>query len=142
MHINGSMCRAVVPLVLLIIISCSDDQHNASAGKDGEKNSPGLHVQVTGEWLRTDGNYILNLNRFNADSTINAVYLNPRSIHIAETRWKVRDTFVYILVKFEDEGYPGSYYSLGYIPEKDILYGLYYQAALDQEFEVVFERRF
>ena len=84
---------------------------------------------------------MLRIERFNNDSTINAGYLNPKPIHIAETRRKVIDDTVNFYVIFEDEGYPGSYYSLGYITEEDKLYGFYYQAVINQEFEVVFTRK-
>ncbi len=127
---------------MIVIISCSGNQQEQSSKiEDKSGNDPGLHLQITGEWLRTDGNYVFNIEKFNADSTLQAVYLNPKPIHIVETRWKLQDGFVYFFIKFEDEGYPGSYYSLGYLPEEDKLYGFYYQAQMNQEFEVVFERK-
>ena len=122
--------------------SCSEsDTDRAAQSEESTGDNAGLHVHITGEWLRTDGNYTLNVEKFNTDSTVNAFYYNPRPIHIAETRWKVQDDHVFFFIKFDDEGYPGSYYSLGYLPEEDRLYGFYYQAVMNQEFEVIFERK-
>ena len=38
------------------------------------------------------------------------------------------------------QGYPGSTYTLTYNPAKDMLVGFYYQAAMQQNFDVVFAR--
>jgi len=91
-------------------------------------------------WLRSDGNYTWEIRKFKADSTLNAAYLNPKSINIETTQWKIRDNYVYFFIKFQDEGYPGSYYSLGYYPEEDKLYGSYFQAVAEQKYDVVFDR--
>lgn len=121
---------------------CSESQTDrATQSEENPGDNSGLHTHITGEWLRTDGNYVLNIEKFKADSTLRAFYLNPKPVHIAETRWKVQDGHVYFFIKFDDEGYPGSYYSLGYLPEEDRLYGFYYQAVMNREFEVIFERK-
>jgi hypothetical protein len=133
---------SVIPLMIFLAFSCSgNQQHDAEKPVEKSDADPGLHTQITGEWLRTDGSYVLNIQKFNDDSTLTTIYLNPKPIHIAETGWKVQEGFVYLFVRFDDEGYPGSYYSLGYLPEEDKLYGFYYQAVMDQEFEVLFERK-
>ena len=44
-------------------------------------------------------------------------------------------------VELRDVNYPGSTYTLAYIPDRDILAGYYYQAVQGQTFEVVFERK-
>ncbi len=140
---SAKIYHLLVSFVLMIaVISCSGKQDEKPGQQSEDSNSKqALHVQITGEWLRTDGNYVLNIEKFNADSTLRAFYLNPKPIHIAETRWKVQDDHVFFFIKFDDEGYPGSYYSLGYLPEEDRLYGFYYQAVMNQEFEVIFERK-
>lgn len=94
---------------------------------------------LIGKWVRPDGGYSLQIVGFK-DSTVDAAYFNPNPINVSETQWKIQDGYVYLYVLFDDVGYEGSYYSLGYLPEKDILMGFYYQAALKQKFEVYFER--
>lgn len=48
---------------------------------------------------------------------------------------------MYVFVELKDKGYPGSTYTLAYDPETDRLEGIYYQATMKQEFEVVFQRK-
>jgi len=91
--------------------------------------------------MRTDGDYVLDIKGFNSDSTMDVAYLNPNPINISETKWKVHEGYVYFYVLFDDVGYPGSYYSLGYFPEEDKLYGKYFQATQKQQYDIVFERK-
>ena len=44
------------------------------------------------------------------------------------------------MVVLEDVGYPGSYYTLNYSAADKRLSGEYYQATLQQTFEVIFTR--
>jgi hypothetical protein len=126
---------------ILLVSACSEKKESKSdTGKVKQENLPGITEQVTGKWLRMDGGYVLHIDKFNADSTLNAVYLNPKPIHISENQWKIQDGYLYFFIKFDDEGYPGSYYSLGYYPEEDKLFGIYYQAVMGQKFDVIFER--
>jgi len=117
-----------------------------SCGNQSREKSTSKYVSDTkltaalGKWQRTDAEYILELKNIKTDSTLEAAYLNPKPINISETHWKVNGEYFYFLVKFDDEGYPGSYYSLGYIPEEDRLYGFYFQAVQQQKYDVVFER--
>jgi hypothetical protein len=46
-----------------------------------------------------------------------------------------------LFIKLQDKGYQGSTYTLYYYAEKDALAGFYYQANMDQTFEVVFLRK-
>ena len=45
-----------------------------------------------------------------------------------------------VFIELRDVNYPGSTYDLTYEPKNDRLHGIYYQAALQQQFEVVFVR--
>ena len=47
---------------------------------------------------------------------------------------------VKVFIELRDANYPGSTYNLTYDPQSDQLQGIYYQAALQQQFEVVFLR--
>ena len=46
-----------------------------------------------------------------------------------------------VFVEFHAPGYPGSTYALTYDPKGDQLSGSYFQAGLQQRFDVVFVRR-
>lgn len=132
----------LVTIVLFVLIAgCGRQQSSGNLGSKAVRENASAGGDILGTWVRTDGGYTLEIEAFFTDSTLLASYFNPNPVNIAETEWKIRNGFVYFYIKFEDEGYPGSYYSLGYYPEKDILAGFYYQAVMKQEFDVVFVRK-
>ena len=45
-----------------------------------------------------------------------------------------------VFVELRDAGYPGCLYQLKYFPEQDGLAGVYFQAAQQQKYEVMFVR--
>jgi hypothetical protein len=96
---------------------------------------------VAGEWGRIDGDYALRVENVGFDGTADVGYFNPGPIHVAESRVFAEDGRIKLFVKLQDEGYPGSTYTLYYYSEKDVLAGLYYQAATGQTYEVIFTRK-
>jgi len=96
---------------------------------------------VVGEWIRTDGGYVIRVRDVNPDGSVNAGYFNPNEIHIAEANVSLWKGLLKLFIKLQDKGYPGSTYTLYYYAEKDALAGFYYQAAMEQTFEVVFIRK-
>lgn len=97
-------------------------------------------ANVVGRWMRTDGGYVLQLSNPTFDGGLTAAYFNPRPINVSRSGWKIEEGYLLVLVELFDEGYPGSAYTLAYQPDTDRLVGLYYQAAAQQQFDVVFER--
>jgi hypothetical protein len=93
-----------------------------------------------GRWLRPDGGYILDIRDVDANGTIEAVYLNPRPINVARAEAARDGSTFKVFVELRAPGYPGSTYTLIYDPMRDQLAGLYFQAALQQSFDVVFVR--
>ena len=93
-----------------------------------------------GRWLRLDGGYILDIRAIDALGTIEAVYLNPRPIHVARAEATGDGATLQVSVELRAPGYPGSTYTLRYEPTRDQLAGIYFQAALQQSFDVVFVR--
>ena len=96
---------------------------------------------LVGEWVRADGGYVINVRGIRSDGSVDAGYFNPKEINIAEAKvseWKGLNK---LFIKLQDEGYPGSTYTLYYYADKDALAGFYYQAAMQQTFEVVFIRK-
>jgi len=75
------------------------------------------------------------------DGQTDVKYFNPDEINIAEANVSLWKGLVKLFIKLQDEGYPGSTYTLYYYEDKDALAGFYYQAVLDQTFEVVFLRK-
>jgi hypothetical protein len=95
---------------------------------------------LRGRWLRPDGGYILDIRDVEASGKIDAVYLNPRPIHVARAEATGDGATLQVFVELRAPGYPGSTYTLRYEPQRDQLEGIYFQAALQQRFAVVFVR--
>jgi hypothetical protein len=132
-------------ILLLFMLNCEDGEKKNKPeekevkGKNEKFIPPELTDNVLGSWIRPDGGYNLQILEFR-ESNLDAAYFNPNPINVSETQWKIQDGFVYLYVKFDDVNYRGSYYSLGYLPDRDILAGFYYQAAMNQKFDIYFER--
>lgn len=98
-------------------------------------------AKLVGRWLRPDGGYILELSQPGPKGVLKAAYFNPRPIHVSRAEWKHQEDQLRIFVELRDRNYPGSTYTLVYVPDRDQLTGHYYQAALGQTFDVVFVRQ-
>ncbi len=94
-----------------------------------------------GEWVRPDGGYIIRVQDIKPDGSVDVGYFNPKEINIAEANVSVWKGLSKLFIILQDEGYPGSTYTLYYYAEKDALAGFYYQATMKQTFEVVFIRK-
>jgi hypothetical protein len=95
---------------------------------------------LSGRWLRPDGGYILDIRDVDARGMIEAAYLNPRPIPVARAEATHDRSTVNVFVELRAPGYPGSTYTLTYDPQRDQLQGIYFQAALQQRFDVAFVR--
>ena len=93
---------------------------------------------VSGNWLREDGGYQLKLVR--DGERLVATYLNPRPINVSFTSITNDAGTLKLRVELQDVNYPGCVYSLVYDRSNDRLLGTYFQAAMNQTFEVVFTR--
>ena len=96
--------------------------------------------RLAGKWFRPDGGYILELSSVKKGGGLKAAYLNPKPINVAKASWRKEQGKLVVFVELRDVNYPGSTYTLVYVPDQDRLAGYYYQAALGQTFEVLFER--
>ncbi len=94
---------------------------------------------LLGQWLRPDGNYILEISKISDDRTIEAKYFNPNPIHVARAELLMSEGLK-IQVEFADKGYEGSTYDLIYDPGQDALIGTYYQATMGQTYQIGFVR--
>ncbi len=96
--------------------------------------------KLKGRWWRPDGGYILEVRNVEAGGKLDAAYLNPQPIHVSKAEASQVGASVKVFVELRDVNYPGSTYNLLYQPGSDQLLGIYYQAAIQQQFEVFFER--
>jgi hypothetical protein len=95
---------------------------------------------VVGRWQRPDGGYVLQIAGTDENGKLDAAYFNPKPIHVARAQALREGSALKVFVELSDVNYPGSTYALAHDPVGDQLKGIYYQAALGQQFEVVFER--
>jgi hypothetical protein len=95
---------------------------------------------LKGRWQRTDGGYIIEIRSIGTDGTIKAGYFNPRPIHVSRAEATKDKDHIKVEVELRDVGYPGSTYTLVYVPEKEALLGYYYHAVSRQHFDVLFIR--
>jgi hypothetical protein len=96
--------------------------------------------KLIGRWLRPDGGYVIDVRNIDADGKVNAGYYNPKSINVSRSQVVGMDSEIKLFIELQDVGYPGSTYNLIYDPQKDMMFGLYYQAAMGQNFDVAFIR--
>jgi hypothetical protein len=95
---------------------------------------------LKGRWQRPDGGYILQIRTIDAGGKIDAGYFNPRPINVSRAEATQEGGKMKVFVELRDTGYPGSVYALTYDPKDDVLRGVYFQAALKQNFDVYFTR--
>ena len=97
-------------------------------------------AKLQGKWLRPDGGYILEIRSATAEGKLDAGYFNPRPIHVAKAEASQEGAVTKVFIELRDVNYPGSTYTLVYTADKDQLTGIYYQAAMQQQFDVNFVR--
>ena len=104
------------------------------------KAAPVRLDRLVGKWNRPNEPYILEIKRIGSDGKAEATYSNPNPIHVARAEVAADDAGAKVFVELRDENYPGCTYRLRYEPERDMLYGEYFQAMMGQTHEVVFVR--
>jgi hypothetical protein len=96
--------------------------------------------RLIGNWIRTDSNYQLRIKEISSNGTLQAQYFNPRAINVGNASWEESYGNLKIKVELQDVNYPGSTYTLNYLPDRDMLAGEYYQAVEGLTFYVEFSR--
>jgi hypothetical protein len=117
--------------------SSLDSASKSSAVEDSVKLDQN---QLVGNWVRTDGGYELEILSATADGKLEAGYFNPNPIHVGLAEWLIKNNSLVITVELQDKNYPGSTYTLEFLPSKDRLVGNYFQAVEGVNFDVEFTR--
>jgi len=97
--------------------------------------------RLVGNWVRPDGGYVIEISKIYPDGKVDAAYFNPRSIHVSRSTVSEKDGLIELFIELQGQGYPGSTYTLKYNPKYDAMVGIYFQAAIQQPFEVIFQRK-
>lgn len=124
-------------LVLIVVIVGGYTLHHHNEKPADQPKTP---TELAGRWQRSDGGYVLELTGIGPEGQVEAAYFNPRPINVSRSQWRKKVDRLEVFVELRDVNYPGSTYTLVYQPEKKRLYGVYYQAAMGQMFEVEFLR--
>ena len=96
--------------------------------------------RLQGRWRRPDGGYVLEIKQIDDRGKMVAAYFNPRPINVARAEASQEGATTKVFIELRDTNYPGSTYTLTYDPQSDQLQGVYFQAALQQSYDVVFVR--
>ena len=124
----------ILIIVLIILFTNNSDDALQSNKKTADKNL------LIGDWVRTDAGYLIKINNVNVDGTLEAQYFNPNPINVGNATWEESHGNLTITVVLRDVNYPGSKYTLSYLPDRDILAGDYFQAVQGLNFYVEFDR--
>jgi hypothetical protein len=97
-------------------------------------------AKLTGKWQRSDGGYLLEIRNVRPGGSLDATYANPQPINVAKAEASQDGERTKVFIELRDANYPGCTYTLTYNPTADQLAGTYFQAALQQRFDVTFDR--
>ncbi|HSR16767.1 MAG TPA: hypothetical protein VLM39_01650 [Ignavibacteriaceae bacterium] len=126
----------VFSITAINFLSCKDAPEKVS--ESIKKTETSLLI---GDWVRTDGGYLIKIIKINEDRTLEAEYFNPNPINVGKAQWQESYGNLKIVIELRDVNYPGSTYTLDYLPDRDIFAGEYYQAVEGLTFYVEFSRQ-
>ena len=126
---------AAVSIIILIFFITKNGNEKSTSNQDiADKN------QLVGDWVRTDASYLIKIKSINDDGILEAQYFNPKPINVESAGWEENYGNLKMTIVLRDVNYPGSKYTLNYLPERDIIAGDYYQAVQGLNFYVEFTR--
>jgi phosphoserine phosphatase len=97
--------------------------------------------KLTGQWVRPDGGYVLDIQSIASDGRIKMAYLNPKPINVSKAQVTMKSGQIYLFIELRDKFYPGNYYTLAFDEQADQLVGVYHHLGINQDFEVYFIRK-
>jgi len=145
--IMDSFKLIIITMAIASFVACNSqnkqqkNKTNSSTEKKVEPMATTADPQaLAGQWERTDGGYRIVMEDIKPDGTIKASYFNPNSINVYQANWKLENQQLLVFIELRDTNYPGSTYTLTYNKENDLLAGIYFQAAMNQSYEIEFQR--
>ena len=129
-------------LLALTLTSCRPEPAPAPAppAPQSQATTSNRFDVLLGRWVRPDGGYVIDVTKVEPDGRVQAAYYNPNPIHVSNARsvWEGQD--LKLFVELRGAGYPGSTYTLTYNPDTKRLEGSYFQAAMNETYQVFFVR--
>ena len=126
---------ALLSIIILIFFITKNGDENHSSTREGPDKD-----LLTGDWIRTDASYLIKITKVSNDGSLEAQYFNPKPINVESANWEESYGNLKIIIILRDINYPGSKYTLNYLPDRDILAGDYFQAVQGLNFYVEFVR--
>jgi cytoskeletal protein RodZ len=122
----------------------AEKSSNNATASSVSSNAPSKTDQnlLVGRWTRTDsdGAYVIEIKTAGTAGTLEANYFNPNPIKVGHAEWQQKNGKLIVIVELRDVNYPGSTYTLNFVPSENRMTGNYYQAVQGQNFEVEFVR--
>ena len=131
-----------------LLVSCGNRTETPPGPPTPETNatpsaaavSPELS-KLVGQWERPDGGYIVEIKSVDPSGKLDVAYFNPNPIKVSRAAaWREKGA-TKLVIELRDVNYPGCIYTLEHNPQADQLFGQYYQAAVQETYEIVFSRR-
>lgn len=135
------ICLIFMWLSAVVVYAETNEPLAETVAKNSQKKETPDFNRLIGSWVRPDGGYVIEISKIHPDGKADAVYLNPRPINVARASVSEIKGELGLFIKLDDQGYPGCTYALKYNPEYDAMVGVYYQAAMKQSYDVIFQRK-
>jgi len=90
-------------VVIVIILASAVFPRDAETAASEEK--PDFNV-IIGEWVRSDGGYIVRIRDVNPDGSVDAGYFNPAKTNISEADVSLWKGFVKLFIKLQTRDIP------------------------------------
>jgi hypothetical protein len=119
------------------ITNTHDAFENLTGTKHTDQQDENL---IKGVWGRTDAVGEINISEVLNNGLLKATFYNPKMITIEKAVWTNSSDVLRIYILFREDKYPGSSFSLNYLPEKDLLLGVYFDALTNESHSVSFKR--
>jgi hypothetical protein len=141
--------RWLIPVICLVFIGLAAaiwfGLMNGSSTETEVTNPPKKITpdfnKLVGAWVRPDGGYVIEISKVHPNGQVDAAYFNPRPIHVSRAHVSEKGRIIELFIELQGKGYPGSTYTLKYVPDSDVMVGIYFQAVIQQQFDVYFQRK-
>ena len=134
-------------VAIVLLSGCNREAAPVSAESIVATNAPAAatassrnYDKLKGKWERPDGGYVVEVRSIDTEGKMDAGYFNPSPIKVSIARAYQEGGDIKVFIELRDENYPGCTYKLAYDAKSDQLFGQYYQASMQQTYDVAFGR--
>ncbi len=135
------ICLVFMGLAAAVVYGLMNRSSTKTAATISQKKETPDFDRLVGSWVRPDGGYVIEISKIHPDGQVDATYFNPRPIHVSRSTVSEDGGIIELFIELRGKGYPGSTYTLKYNPEYDAMVGIYFQAVIQQPFDVIFQRK-